>query len=61
MRRGGSPGDHYFFYPRRAMDIVDTPSRLAGPTLIWEEGGVTHRVEGAPTLAKAILVAQSLE
>ncbi|HEY8772690.1 MAG TPA: hypothetical protein VIM66_05935 [Candidatus Limnocylindria bacterium] len=54
-------GDHPFFYRDANGRVVDTTLRLAGDTLIWEEGGVTHRVEGAPTLAKAILVAESLE
>lgn len=54
-------GEHPFFYRDADGRVVDTTLRLAGPTLIWEERGVTHRVEGAPTLAKAILVAQSLE
>jgi hypothetical protein len=54
-------GDHVFFYRDANGRVVNTTLRLAGDTLIWEEGGVTHRVEGAPTLAKAILVAQSLE
>lgn len=54
-------GDHFFFY-RDAQGIrVETTVRLASPTLIWEEGGVTHRVEGAPSLADAVRVAQSLE
>jgi hypothetical protein len=54
-------GDHYFFYVDANGRVVDTTLRLAGETLIWEEGGVTHRVEGARTLARAILVAESLE
>jgi hypothetical protein len=54
-------GDHYFFYRDANGRVVNTTLRLAGETLIWEEGGVTHRVEGAVTLAKAILVADSLE
>jgi hypothetical protein len=54
-------GNHFFFYRDANGRIVNTTLRLAGDTLIWEEGGVTHRVEGAPSLAKAILVAESLE
>jgi len=54
-------GNHFFFYRDANGRIVNTTLRLASDTLIWEEGGVTHRVEGAPTLAKAILVAESLE
>lgn len=54
-------GEHFFFYRDAAGLIVDSTLRLAGETLIWEEGGVTHRVEGAPTLADAVRVAESLE
>jgi hypothetical protein len=53
-------GEHYFFYRDANGRIVDETLRLAGNTLIWEEGGVTHRVEGAPTLAAATRVAESL-
>jgi hypothetical protein len=53
-------GDHFFFYRDATGKIVDTTLRLAGDTLIWEEDGVTHRVEGAPSLADAIRVAESL-
>lgn len=55
-----SGGEHFFFYRDANGRVVDTTLRLAGDTLIWEEGGVTHRVEGAPSLAAAIRVAESL-
>ena len=54
-------GDHFFFYVDADGQVVNTTLRLAGPTLIWEEAGVTHRVEGAPSLADALRVAESLE
>ena len=54
-------GEHFFFYRDAQGNVVDTTLRLAGDTLIWEEGSVTHRVEGAPSLAAAIRVAESLE
>ena len=54
-------GDHFFFYRDAQGNVVDTTLRLADNTLIWEEAGVTHRVEGAPSLAAAIRVAESLE
>lgn len=54
-------GEHFFFYRDAAGQVVDTTLRLASQTLIWEEGGVTLRVEGAPTLADAVRVAESLE
>jgi hypothetical protein len=54
-------GDHFFFYRDAHGVRVESTLRLASPTLIWEEGGVTHRVEGAPSLAEAVRVAESLE
>lgn len=54
-------GDHFFFYRDAQGMVVDSTLRLASDTLIWEERGVTHRVEGAPSLANAVRVAESLE
>jgi len=54
-------GDHFFYYRDANGQPVESTLRLAGATLIWEEGGVTHRVEGAPALADAVRVAESLE
>ena len=54
-------GDHFFFYRDADGRLIESTLRLAGQTLIWEESGVTHRVEGAPSLADAVRVAESLE
>ena len=54
-------GDHFFFYRDADGLMIESTLRLAGQTLIWEESGVTHRVEGAPSLADAVRVAESLE
>lgn len=54
-------GDHFFFYRDAQGQVVDSTLRLATDTLIWEERGVTQRVEGAPSLADAIRVAESLQ
>ena len=54
-------GNHFFFYRDADGRLVNSTLRLAGDTLIWEADGVTHRVEGAPSLADAIRVAESLE
>jgi hypothetical protein len=35
-------------------------ARLAGPTLVWTDGGVTYRLEGLPDLDQARTVALSL-
>ena len=37
-----------------------TAVRRAGDVLLWEEGGVTYRIEGAPSLDEALAVAGSL-
>lgn len=54
-------GDHYFYYRDERGNVVDSTLRLASDTLIWEEGGITYRVEGAPSLEDAVRVAESLE
>jgi hypothetical protein len=54
-------GNHFFFYVDADGHRIETTLRLAGDTLIWEEDGVTYRVEGAPSLQAAIAVAASLE
>jgi hypothetical protein len=54
-------GDHFFFFRDATGQVVESTLRLAGDTLIWEEGGVTYRVEGASTLEGAVRVAESLE
>jgi len=54
-------GDHFFFYRDDQGRIVASTLRLASDTLIWEERGVTYRVEGAPSVEDAIRVAESLE
>jgi hypothetical protein len=65
---GGQPaywiegGDHFFFYRDATGRVVETTIRLVGTTLVWEDGGGrTLRIEGAPSLADAQRVAESLE
>jgi hypothetical protein len=53
-------GEHYFFYRDAAGQVVDDTLRLVGNALIWEEGGLTLRIEGAPTLPEALRIAESL-
>lgn len=55
---GGPP--HLFFYRDAVGDVRDETVRLAGRVLLWEEGGVTYRVEGARSLAEATRIAESL-
>jgi hypothetical protein len=54
-------GEHFFFYRDAQGLVVPSTLRLAGDALIWEERGVTYRVEGAPSLEDAIHVAESLQ
>jgi hypothetical protein len=35
-------------------------TRLAGPTLVWQSGAVTYRLEGLPTKQEAVEVARSV-
>jgi hypothetical protein len=53
-------GVHAFFYRDANGEYVDTTLRLVSSALLWEEKGVTYRVEGAPSLEAALEVAGSL-
>jgi hypothetical protein len=55
-----SGGTHTFFYRDANGVIVDSSLRLVGTALIWERDGLVLRVEGAPDLASATAVADSL-
>lgn len=52
-------GAHPLGYLRRE-DGTSVPLRQAAPTLIWESGGVGHRLEGAGDKARAARIADSL-
>ena len=54
------PGPHSVTYLGRDGVEHTATARLAGPTLIWESGGFTYRLEGMPTLAEAREAALSL-
>lgn len=51
---------HYFFYQERDGETRQESIRLAGNVLLWEEDGITYRIEGAGTLAEALRLADSL-
>jgi len=55
---GGEP--HAFYY----VDSDGVPGqetfRLADDVLLWEENGITYRIEGAPSLGDALAIAESL-
>jgi hypothetical protein len=51
---------HLFYYLESDGDLREESLRLAGNVLLWEEAGVTYRIEGAETLAEAQQIAASL-
>jgi hypothetical protein len=53
-------GEHFFFYRDADGEVVDDTLRLVGTALVWEQGGLTLRIEGAPNLAAALRIAASL-
>ncbi|MEV6494725.1 hypothetical protein AB0M20_39800 [Actinoplanes sp. NPDC051633] len=53
-------GPHPVTYAGRDGLEHTATARLAAPTLIWESGGLTYRLEGIPTRAEALQVALSL-
>ncbi|MGK5681150.1 hypothetical protein [Actinoplanes sp. URMC 104] len=54
------PGPHTLTYVDRAGKERTATARLATPTLIWEKGSVTYRLEGFTDLAEARKAALSL-
>jgi hypothetical protein len=54
------PGPHSLEYvdPTGADQLE--PARTAGPSLVWQRGGVTLRLEGEPDLTAALAVAESV-
>ncbi len=53
-------GPHQFSYTDASGQIRWETTRLAGNVLLWEQGGVTFRLEGARTEAEALRVAATL-
>lgn len=53
-------GEHFFFYRDADGEVVDDTLRLVGTALVWEQDGLTLRIEGAPNLAAALRIAESL-
>jgi hypothetical protein len=53
-------GPHPVSYVDRTGTVRVETARLAASTLIWQEGGVTFRLEGLPTVAEAVTVAESM-
>jgi hypothetical protein len=53
-------GEHYFFFRDANGKVLDATIRLVGSTLMWERDGLTVRIEGAPSLADAVRIAESM-
>lgn len=53
-------GEHVFYYAEANGEPREETVRLAGKVLLWEEDGVTFRVEGAGTRRAALEIARSL-
>ncbi|MBQ0978239.1 hypothetical protein [Micromonospora sp. M61] len=53
-------GPHVLSYVDRAGEVRQETARLAASTLIWQEGDVSYRLEGAVGKAEAIEIARSL-
>jgi hypothetical protein len=54
------PGPHTLVYIDRQGRHQVAGARLAGPTLIWNDGGVAYRLEGIPTMDEAVAIGGSL-
>ncbi len=53
-------GPHLVTYVDRAGQRHPATSRLAGPTLLWQDGIVGYRIEGVKTAADAVRIAESV-
>ena len=51
---------HLVYLVERSGEVLEESGRLAGNTLLWQEGGVTFRVESSLSRAEALRVAESL-
>jgi hypothetical protein len=54
------PTTHALVYVDRSGVTRTETARLSGPTLIWESGGVTYRLEGIADRDEAIRIASTL-
>src|SRR5262245_59722944 len=52
-------GEHVVMFQDRDGRFHDTHARLARNTLVWQQGGVTLRLEGALTRAEALRIART--
>jgi hypothetical protein len=54
------PRPHPVLYLGQDGNVHEQAPRLAGSTLIWEQGGLTYRVEGDLSRAEAAAIAESI-
>jgi hypothetical protein len=54
-------GEHFFLFRGSNGEELDATIRLVGTTLMWEQDDLTLRIEGAPTLADAVRIAESMQ
>ena len=54
-------GEHFFYFRLADGEVLEATIRLVGTTLMWERDGLTLRIEGAPTLADAVRIAESMQ
>jgi hypothetical protein len=66
VRVNGGPGlyldgaPHVLFFSDASGAVQTDTLRLAGNVLLWEQGPLVLRIEGAPTIAAALTLARSL-
>jgi hypothetical protein len=53
-------GPHYVAYRDANGDVQFQPDRLAGNTLLWEQGGLTFRLESQLSESEALQIAASM-
>ena len=53
-------GEHFFFFRGPNGEPIESTIRMVGTTLMWEADGLTLRIEGAPTMADALRIAESM-
>jgi hypothetical protein len=51
---------HQFFFRDPAGNLQPETLRLAGNTLLWEDAGVTYRLEAEVSLEEAVRIASTL-
>jgi hypothetical protein len=53
-------GEHFFYFRTADGNVLETTIRMVGTTLMWEQDGLTVRIEGAPSQADAVHIAESM-